>query len=63
MIKLTALLYVLGAVITFDFAAPIDCHAVRTEPELRGCVGNNLRESATAGAIWPVFWAGKVVAQ
>lgn len=61
MIKLATLFYLLGAVITFDFAAPIDCHAVTTKAELRGCVRNNIHESAIAGATWPVFWARQVV--
>ncbi len=55
--------YLLGAVMTFNFAAPIDCQGSRTDSDLWACVGNNIVESAVDGAIWPVFWAGKAVSK
>jgi hypothetical protein len=51
--------YVFVAVVTFDFAIPIDCKFSRTAAELVTCARLNVIESAWAGATWPTYWIGR----
>jgi hypothetical protein len=56
--KIAALFcYFIGAVLTFDFAVPLDCGRSQA---FWGCVSHNLLESAIDGAFWPIFWSARI---
>lgn len=52
--------YLVGAVLTFDFAIPVDCKGVKTGSELWACARHSIVASAAAGAIWPAYWAQRL---